>query len=109
LEKNILEVLYNIILDRKENRDEGSYTSYLFNKGIDKILKKVGEESTEVIISAKENNRKNQVAEIGDLLYHLLVLMAELNISLDDVKIELEKRREKTNNLKPERRKIEEL
>ncbi|ASW43789.1 phosphoribosyl-ATP diphosphatase [Clostridium isatidis] len=109
MEKNILEVLYNIILDRKENRDEGSYTSYLFNKGIDKILKKVGEESTEVIISAKENNRKNQVAEIGDLLYHLLVLMAELNISLDDVKIELEKRREKTNNLKPERRKIEEL
>jgi len=109
LEKNILEVLYNIILDRKENRDEGSYTSYLFNKGIDKILKKVGEESTEVIISAKENNRENQVAEIGDLLYHLLVLMAELNISLDDVKIELEKRREKTNNLKPERRKIEEL
>ncbi|NLL31641.1 MAG: phosphoribosyl-ATP diphosphatase [Clostridiales bacterium] len=109
MEKNILEVLYNIILDRKENRDEGSYTSYLFNKGIDKILKKVGEESTEVIISAKENNRENQVAEIGDLLYHLLVLMAELNISLDDVKIELEKRREKTNNLKPERRKIEEL
>lgn len=109
MEKNILEVLYNIILDRKENRDEGSYTSYLFNKGIDKILKKVGEESTEVIISAKENNRKNQVAEIVDLLYHLLVLMAELNISLDDVKIELEKRREKTNNLKPERRKIEEL
>lgn len=106
---NIINELYEVIKDRKENRDESSYTSYLFNNGIDKILKKLGEECTEVIISAKNTNKEEQVLEIGDLIYHLLVTMAELNISIEDVEKELNKRRKKINNLKKERREIEEI
>ena len=108
MESIILE-LYNTIKDRKENRDEKSYTSYLFNKGIDKILKKVGEECTEVIISAKNNNKEEQVGEIGDLVYHLLVAMVEMGVTLEDLEEELSKRRKKINNLKAERREIENL
>ncbi|MBQ6820550.1 MAG: phosphoribosyl-ATP diphosphatase [Clostridium sp.] len=108
MESIILE-LYNTIKDRKENRDEKSYTSYLFNKGIDKILKKVGEECTEVIISAKNNNKEEQVGEIGDLVYHLLVAMVEMGVTLEDLEEELAKRRKKINNLKAERREIENL
>lgn len=107
--ENIINELYEVIKDRKENRDESSYTSYLFNNGIDKILKKLGEECTEVIISAKNNNKEEQVLEIGDLIYHLLVTMAELNISIEYVEKELNKRRKKINNLKQERREIEEI
>ena len=107
--ENIINELYEVIKDRKENRDESSYTSYLFNNGIDKILKKLGEECTEVIISAKNNNKEEQVLEIGDLIYHLLVTMSELNISIEDVEKELNKRRKKINNLKKERREIEEI
>lgn len=107
--ENIIKELYEVIKDRKENRDESSYTSYLFNNGIDKILKKLGEECTEVIISAKNNNKEEQVLEIGDLIYHLLVTMAELDISIEDVEKELNKRRKKINNLKKERREIEEI
>lgn len=107
--ENIINELYEVIKDRKENRDESSYTSYLFNNGIDKILKKLGEECTEVIISAKNNNKEEQVLEIGDLIYHLLVTMAELNITIEDVEKELNKRRKKINNLKQERREIEEI
>lgn len=107
--ENIIKELYEVIKDRKENRDESSYTSYLFNNGIDKILKKLGEECTEVIISAKNNNKEEQVLEIGDLIYHLLVTMAELNISTEDIEKELNKRRKKINNLKKERREIEEI
>ena len=107
--ENIIKELYEVIKDRKENRDESSYTSYLFNNGIDKILKKLGEECTEVIISAKNNNKEEQVSEIGDLIYHLLVAMAELNISTEDIEKELNKRRKKINNLKKERREIEEI
>lgn len=107
--ENIINELYEVIKDRKENRDESSYTSYLFNNGIDKILKKLGEECTEVIISAKNDNKEEQVLEIGDLIYHLLVTMAELNISIEDVEKELNKRRKKINNLKKERREIEEI
>ena len=107
--ENIINELYEVIKDRKENRDESSYTSYLFNNGIDKILKKLGEECTEVIISAKNNNKEEQVLEIGDLIYHLLVTMAELDISIEDVEKELNKRRKKINNLKKERREIEEI
>ena len=107
--ENIINELYEVIKDRKENRDESSYTSYLFNNGIDKILKKLGEECTEVIISAKNNNKEEQVSEIGDLIYHLLVAMAELNISTEDIEKELNKRRKKINNLKKERREIEEI
>ena len=107
--ENIINELYEVIKDRKENRDESSYTSYLFDKGIDKILKKLGEECTETIISAKNNNKEEQVLEIGDLIYHLLVTMAELNISIEYVEKELNKRRKKINNLKKERREIEEV
>lgn len=107
--ENIIKELYEVIKDRKEKRDESSYTSYLFNNGIDKILKKLGEECTEVIISAKNNNKEEQVLEIGDLIYHLLVTMAELNITIEDVEKELNKRRKKINNLKQERREIEEI
>lgn len=108
MESIILE-LYDVIKYRKENRDEKSYTSYLFNKGIDKILKKLGEECTEVIISAKNNNKEERVSEIGDLIYHLLVAMVEMGISLEDIEEELKKRRGKINNLKGERRAIEKL
>lgn len=98
--------LYNVILERKNGSSEGSYTSYLFEKGMDKILKKVGEECTEVIISSKGDNKEEQINEICDLTYHVLVLMAELNISVEDVSNELGKRRNKINNFKGERKPI---
>lgn len=104
-----LDVLYETILDRKENGEEGSYTSYLFNKGLDKILKKVGEECTEVVIASLSQSKEEQIGEIGDLLYHLMVLMVEKGITLDDVNAELEKRSQKTHNLKAERKPIEHL
>lgn len=107
--ENIILELYEVIKERKENGDESSYTSYLFNKGIDKILKKLGEECTETIISAKNDNKEQQILEIEDLIYHLLVTMAELNISVEEVEEELKKRRKKINNLKGERRQIEEI
>ena len=98
--------LYNVILERKNESNEGSYTNYLFKKGIDKILKKVGEECTEVIISSKGDNKEEQISEICDLTYHILVLMAELNISVEEVLEELGKRRIKINNFKGERKPI---
>lgn len=101
--------LYSTILERKESAEEGSYTAYLFEKGLEKILKKVGEESTEVVISSLGNKKDDQVAEICDLAYHVLVLMAELNIPLEEVKKELENRSLKINNFKGERRKIENI
>ena len=108
--KNELQILYETVLNRKENAEVGSYTAYLYEKGLEKILKKVGEEASEVIIaSMKENNKEEIVNELGDLFYHLFVLMAEKGISLDDVNAELHKRSLKTGNLKPERRKIENL
>ena len=79
---------------------EGSYTCYLFDKGIDKILKKCGEECSEVIIAAKNGDNAETVLEISDLLYHLTVLMVSEGISLDDIKAELDKRSEKSGNLK---------
>ncbi|ERK29743.1 MULTISPECIES: phosphoribosyl-ATP diphosphatase [Clostridium] len=107
--ENVIENLYKIILSRKEEGEEGSYTKYLFDKGLDKILKKVGEEATEVIIAAKGDNKEEQVAEICDLTYHLLVLMAELNIPIEEVSEELNKRAKKIGNLKEERKEIEKL
>ncbi len=83
--------LYELIEGRKTNPQEGSYTTYLFEKGIDKILKKIGEESTEVIIGAK-NSREEAVYEIADLAYHVMVMMAEMEIPLTDVTKELAKR-----------------
>lgn len=105
--EEVIKNLYNTILDRKENKIENSYTNYLFAKGLDKILKKVGEESTEVIIAAKGENKEDRVNEICDLTYHLLVLMVELNIDIKDIKNELIKREEKIGNLKAERKNIE--
>lgn len=87
-----LSLLYELIKGRKTEKSEGSYTSYLFDKGLDKILKKVGEECTEVIIGAKGGSREETVFEISDLTYHLLVLMVECGISVDDVLAELSKR-----------------
>lgn len=83
--------LMELIKGRKNESVEGSYTSYLFEKGLDKILKKIGEESSEVIIAAK-NDRKETVYEISDLVYHLLVLMAEMNIDIKDIILELASR-----------------
>jgi phosphoribosyl-AMP cyclohydrolase / phosphoribosyl-ATP pyrophosphohydrolase len=92
----LLQDLYKLIQERRDQRPEGSYTSYLFNSGLDKILKKVGEEAAETIISAKnaevDEGRKQLSAEIGDLLYHLLVLMVECDVSLQDILNELNNR-----------------
>lgn len=90
---DILEDLYSLLKDRKQNPEEGSYTSYLFREGLDKILKKVGEESAEVIIASKNNEREEMIYEISDLVYHTLVLMIDQGIELEDIKRELEKRR----------------
>ncbi|WP_157154101.1 bifunctional phosphoribosyl-AMP cyclohydrolase/phosphoribosyl-ATP diphosphatase HisIE [Brachyspira murdochii] len=87
-----IDKLYNLIKERKINQTEGSYTTYLFNSGIDKILKKVGEECTEVIIGAKNDSNKETIYEIADLLYHTLVLMVEKNITINDIKNELASR-----------------
>lgn len=95
IEKNPLKVfedVYDIILDRKEHPKEGSYTNYLFEKGIDKILKKVGEENTEIVIAAKNPNPEEIKYEISDYLYHLMVLMAEKGVTWEDVTQELSQR-----------------
>ncbi len=97
---NELYDLYDTIISRKENKQEGSYTCYLFEKGLDKILKKVGEECSETIIAAKNGDNSETVLEISDLIYHLFVMMAEQGISVDDVMNELSKRSQKTGNLK---------
>lgn len=87
-----LELLMQLIKGRKINHKDGSYTSYLFSKGIDKILKKVGEESTEVIVAAKNKDKKETIYEIADLVYHVMVLMIEMGISIDDINKELASR-----------------
>ena len=81
--------LYTLLEERKKTLPEGSYTTYLFQKGLDKILKKVGEESTEVIIAGKAEDRPETVYEIADLAYHVMVLMVELGISVNDIRREL--------------------
>lgn len=90
---DILKGVYNVILDRKVNPKKDSYTNYLFDKGIDKILKKVGEETAEVIIGAKNPGKEEMVYEISDLIYHLSVLMAEKGATWEDIYKELEGRR----------------
>ncbi len=84
--------LYDLLKKRKEELPEGSYTSYLFEKGMDKILKKVGEEATEVIIAGKDMDKKESIYEIADLYYHVMVMMVEMGISPDEIKRELAKR-----------------
>ncbi len=84
--------LYDLLLGRKNQPQEGSYTSYLFDKGLDKILKKVGEESTEVIIAAKAEDKAETIYEVADLCYHVMVLLVHAGISLDEVTAELSRR-----------------
>ncbi len=98
-----LESLMQLIKGRKEKKKDGSYTSYLFEKGLDKILKKVGEESTEVIIAAKACDKKETVYEIADLTYHVLVLMAEAGIGIDDIYSELASRHVIDKKIKQEK------
>ena len=95
-----LERLYEVVMDRKASPQEGSYTCYLFDKGLDKILKKVGEECAETIIAAKNDGPSDTVGEISDLIYHLMVMMAEKGIPLEDVLAELDRRALKIGNLK---------
>ena len=92
--------LYAVVQDRKANPQEGSYTCYLFDKGLDKILKKVGEECSETIIAAKNGVRADTVGEISDLIYHLTVMMVQENIPLEAVMEELDRRSQKIGNLK---------
>ena len=91
-EKFKLEGLYQLLQSRKKELPEGSYTTYLFQKGLDKILKKVGEESTEVIIAGKAEDKAETVYEIADLAYHVLVLMVQMGISVEDIRAELASR-----------------
>ncbi len=87
-----LDDLYALLVGRKKDKPEGSYTTYLFEKGIDKILKKVGEECTEVIIAGKADDKKETIYELADLAYHAMVLMVEMGISVEDVHRELASR-----------------
>lgn len=95
--------LYELLKGRKENLPEGSYTTYLFNKGIDKILKKVGEECTEVIIAGKANDKKETIYEVADLCYHVMVMMVEMGISLEEVRKELASRHVIDHKVKQEK------
>ena len=97
--EGVLEELYAVIEQRKEQRPEGSYTTYLFNSGLDKILKKVGEEATETIVAAK-NDDGRLVSETSDLLYHLIVLLVERGVTLDEIGRELKGRRMATQGAK---------
>ena len=90
---SILDEVYGVVLDRRANPKEGSYTNYLLDKGIDKICKKIGEEAAEVIIAAKNRNSAEVTYEIADLLYHLCVLLVEQGVTLDEIEQELRKRR----------------
>ncbi|MEE1061876.1 MAG: phosphoribosyl-ATP diphosphatase [Ruminococcus sp.] len=96
----VLSALYQTVENRRDNPKEGSYTCYLLDKGLDKILKKVGEECSETIIAAKNGDNSETVYEVADLIYHLTVMMVSQGIPLEDVLAELDKRSEKTGNLK---------
>ena len=98
-----LEGLYNLLVGRKASLPEGSYTTYLFQKGLDKILKKVGEESTEVIIAGKARDKAETIYEIADLMYHVMVLMVELGISVEEVRSELASRHVIDHKVKQEK------
>lgn len=102
-EKFSVQGLFDMLQGRKTNPKEGSYTTYLFEKGIDKILKKVGEESTEVIIGGKANDKAETVYEIADLMYHVMVLMVEMGISVDDIMTELASRHVIDHKVKQEK------
>ena len=95
--------LYDLLVGRKQDKPQGSYTTYLFEKGLDKILKKIGEESTEVIIAAKAQDKKETVYEIADLAYHVMVMMVEAGITLEDVQKELASRHVIDHKVKQEK------
>ena len=97
---DVLDELYAVAMARRAEKKEGSYTCYLFEQGLDKILKKIGEESAETIIAAKNGVKADTVGEISDLLFHLVVMMANEGISPADVKAELGRRHQKEGNLK---------
>ena len=107
--EKIIKELYETIIKRKVEGNDGSYTKYLLDKGTNKILKKVGEECTEVVIACKEDNKEEQINEFADLIYHILVLMVDRNISIKEIEEELIKRSKKINNFKGERKNIEKL
>lgn len=92
--------MYDVVVDRRHNPQEGSYTCYLFDKGLDKILKKCGEECTEMVIAAKNTDKEELVGEINDLLYHMIVLMAERGVTVEDVEEVMVERSKKIGNLK---------
>ena len=92
MEMKVLEDVYAIILDRKANPKEGSYTNYLFDKGLDKILKKMGEEASEIIIAAKNPDPEDIKYEISDFMYHMMVLMAEKGVTWEEITQELSQR-----------------
>ena len=98
-----LEGLYDLLVGRKEEKPEGSYTTYLFEKGIDKILKKVGEECTEVIIAGKADDKKETIYEIADLAYHTMVLMVQMGIGVEDIHRELASRHVIDHKVKQEK------
>lgn len=98
--QDTLQGLFEVVRQRKEQKEEGSYTCYLFEQGLDKILKKCGEECTEMVIAAKNNDPDELKNEMCDLIYHMLVLMAEQGLALEDVTAVLEERRQKIGNLK---------
>lgn len=102
-----LDALMELIRGRKMNPQEGSYTTYLFQKGLDKILKKIGEESTEVIIAAKDNDPKETIYEISDLVYHVMVMMIQQGISLEDIRRELASRHVIDHKVKQEKSRAE--
>ncbi|MHC5226746.1 phosphoribosyl-ATP diphosphatase [Enterococcus sp. LJL99] len=104
----MIDQLSQEIMERKQNPKEGSYTNYLFTQGLDKILKKVGEEATEVIIAAKNEDDEELIYETADLVYHMLVLLAEKNIPLSAIEAELRKREGKLSKTE-ERKEIKEL
>lgn len=95
--------LYALLQDRKEKMPEGSYTTYLFEKGLDKILKKVGEECTEVIIAGKDKDKSETIYEIADLVYHVMVLMVETGITPDEIRAELKSRNVIDHKIKQEK------
>lgn len=98
--EDVLGGLYSVVKSRHQNPQEGSYTCYLFQKGTNKILKKIGEESAETIIAVKDGDKKEVVAETCDLMYHIMVMLVNEGVALEDVYAELSERSKKIGNLK---------
>lgn len=101
--------MYETALARKENPEEGSYTAYLYEKGLNKILKKIGEETTEVVVAALSESKEDLIGELNDLIYHLIVLMVEKGITPEEIEEVMAARALKQHNLKSERRPVENI